>query len=1751
VTIQDGLLSLVPVTTVPDRRTPVDRLLQSLATAYGARAAAVILSGGGSDGALGLKAVSDAGGVTFAQEPSTAQHDGMPQSAIGTGAVDHVLPAEALATELVTYAAHVAAVSERADGALEREAQELLPAICDVLLATSGHNFRHYKTSTLVRRILRRTQVLRLPSATAYLERVRTNAAEACQLFNDLLINVTAFFRDPEAFATLSREVLPNLFRGRPPDQPVRIWCAGCASGEEAYTLAILVREYLDTVTGPQPEVQIFATDIDLDALAVARSGRYPVGVAEEIGAERLRRFFVKQGQHYHVTKELRELVLFSVHNLINDPPFSKLDLISCRNLLIYLGTHLQKKLIPLFHYALKPGGYLFLGPSENLSSHRELFRPVDAKHRLSQRMPTAIRPPGVLSGRGGSHTSVRSPSSPLSSDYDTYLLMQRIILDEFAPKAVIVNEDGQIVSASGNLEKYLTVSAGAFQNRITRLVREGLRTALRSALAQAVESRRKAVKDALSLHTEHGVQRVMLTVQPMPQVGEDAGLFLVVFQDVGLPTLREGSPREAASSEPLSEDAPELVEQLERDLATAREELERTVQDLEAANEELKSGNEELLSMNEELQSANEELETSKEDVQTANETLARLNTDLENLLTSTQIATLFLDAEGVIRRITPAASQIYRLRADDVGRPLSDFTHRARDMAALPAFAEVRRATRPIEHEVELEDGRCFLRRALPYKNRDGEAEGVVVTFTDVTAQKLATEALRLSEERERRRAAELQTVLDAVPALVWTTYTKDAREIHGNRAAAEFLRIPPGRNQSKSAPAGDAPTHFEVIHEGRVLTPEELPVQRAARGDEVHGFEEELVFSDGTRAHLLGNASALRNERGEAYGSVAAFMDITDRRRAQEDLRESERRFRVMADNCPLPIWVAGPNGDVQFVNRAYRAFFGGETNPAQPPNWHSLVHPEDASAYAAEIKSVARTGTPLSQRVRVQRADGEWRWFEAYVSPRITEADQTSGSVGIGLDVTERVQAELDLRRSEEHYRFTVELNPQIPWVADPRGNITDFSARWLTLTGLSREEALGSGWTNVAHPEDMPEMQRVWRQSLETGTPYDFEHRVRLADGSYRWMRSRASARMTPGDQVICWYGTTEDIHERVSAERALRETTGILNAILETTRALVAVKDRESRMLVCNPAVLELVGRSREEVIGKNEIEYLNPKDGAPIMENDRRIMAQNRSETVLEWASGRLFHMTKSPRRDEHGNVIGVIAVGTDMTDLVHAEQALRASEERLRFVMDSMPQKAFTTNAGGVLDYLSPLWAEYCGAPAERIQEVGWLEFIHPDDAGVYEQAWREALRDGVTFQAEHRLRRTDGEYRWHLSRALPMREEGSDTVSSWIGSSTDIHDLKSAEERLRQQNQRKDEFLATLAHELRNPLAPLQNGVSILKHGRMPDRVPQLLGMLERQLGHLVHLVDDLLDVSRVTSGKIVLRSSRVTLSAVIEAAVETCRGGLDAAGHELTIDLPAQPVPLQGDTTRLVQVFTNLLGNACKYTPDSGHLAIRARVEGSGVTIAVADDGTGIPSEMLPQVFEVFTQVKSSVHRSQGGLGLGLALVKRLTEMHGGSCWAESAGLGAGSTFFVRLPLATSEPEARKAEDSVPAPRATHRVLVVDDNGDAADTLAILLELGGHAVRTVYTGTEALALISEFQPTAAILDIGLPDMTGYELAALLKRQHPHVALAALTGFVSEQDRTLARHAGFDAHMAKPVDFERLESFLAGIL
>jgi two-component system CheB/CheR fusion protein len=840
-----------------------------LAKERGDDAIGILLSRCESDS--GLKAIADVGGMTMGLQSLGAQSDSNLHEGLLSGIIDHLLPPEKMSQELLSYARHLNALTADGDGDNQTaQIAQHLDTICDLLLETTQTDFKHYKTPTLVRRIQHRLQVLQMEQVDQYVEKLRNDTKERRALFKKLLVGVTAFFRDPESFALVVDQAITGLLNAKNPAEPIRVWVVGCSTGEEAYTLAILFSERMAELDNP-PGLQIFATDIDEKALSIARKGCYSGdALNKHVSEERLQRFFVQQGENYQVSAEIRELCLFSYHNFINDPPFTEIDLLSCRNLLIYLGPHLQKKFFSVFHYALNPGGYLFLGPAENVSAHKELFDIVSARHRLCRRKETAVDQDSADRFSSIAHTGGRfRPDMPTGDSNQLGQVAERILLDEFAPKYAIINEEGDLQYLSAGIDKYLEYSAGSFSGHIVRIARSGLRAGLRAALDEANKARRRVITDALSITTEQGLQRVMVTIQPMPRLGTDESLHMLVFQDLGLP--------QPLDQEDYKEGANLVVVQLEQQLHHTRLDLEQTVQALEQANEELKTTNEELLVMNEELRASNAALETAKEEVERHRHVVEQTNDDLENLLNSTQIATLLLENGLTIRRFTPAMSQLYNLIPSDVDRPLTDITHNLCDPPPLPDAQVLQNDAVPIQHDIQTTDGLWYIRQVSPYRTHTGGYDGMVVTFTDVTA-------LRESEERYRRQHAELETLYHTAPVGL-ALFDTELRYLRINERLADINGLPAAEHIARS---------LEDLLPGLVESVAPILRQVLATGEPALDLEVSgRTHKDPDNQQIwLGSYFPIKNETGKVEAVSVVVQEITERKHTENTLRESAR-------------------------------------------------------------------------------------------------------------------------------------------------------------------------------------------------------------------------------------------------------------------------------------------------------------------------------------------------------------------------------------------------------------------------------------------------------------------------------------------------------------------------------------------------------------------------------------------------------------------------------------------------------------------------------------------------------------------------------------------------------------------------------------------------------------------------------------------------------------------------------------------
>ncbi len=751
-----GMLHLLEPVTPRGLRLPIDFFLRSLAQDQQEHSIGVILSGMGSDGTLGLRAIKEKAGVVLVQDPATAKFNGMPRSAIDAGLADIVAPVDELPARIMAYLKRTPVMRGAEPDPKDKTRSSLEKAIV-LLRAHTGHDFSLYKTNTFYRRIERRMAIHQIDKIADYIRYLQENSQELDLLFKELLIGVTSFFRDAEAWEELHESVIPTLLANRPAGQVLRAWVPGCSTGEEAYSLAMVIKEAMSSLRPMKNfTLNVFATDLDKDAIDKARTGVYPANITADVTPERLNRFFAKVEHGYRVATEIREMVVFAPQSLIMDPPFTKLDFLSCRNLMIYLTAEMQKKLIPLFHYSLRPGGILFLGSAETVGSFTDLFEALDRKTRLYRRIETATQPepidfPSAFTRR--LPAGIETPSEMRTPD-TLQALADKLVLDHYSSPAVLVNDKGNILYVSGRTGDYLEPAAGKANWNIFVMAREGLRYELTDAFQKVLRQKESVALKGLRIETSHGTHFANLTLQRLEDPKPLSGLVMIIFAEAPAP-LETKTARRSRNTPGRNA----RVTELELKYQQARMELQTTREEMQSSQEELRSTNEEMQSTNEELQSTNEELTTSKEEMQSLNEELQTVNTelqarvdelsrsnnDMKNLLNSTDIATLFLDNDLKVRRFTTQATKIIKLIAGDVGRPITDLASELLYPELVADAREVLQKLGFVEKPIPARDGRWFTVRIMPYRTLDDRIDGVVITFADITTAKTLETQLR----------------------------------------------------------------------------------------------------------------------------------------------------------------------------------------------------------------------------------------------------------------------------------------------------------------------------------------------------------------------------------------------------------------------------------------------------------------------------------------------------------------------------------------------------------------------------------------------------------------------------------------------------------------------------------------------------------------------------------------------------------------------------------------------------------------------------------------------------------------------------------------------------------------------------------------------------------------------------------------------------------------------------------------------
>lgn len=1190
-TLSEGRFKLTSHAPETGLRTPIDRFLVSLAEATGREGCAVILSGTGSDGTMGLRAVKSAGGLAIVQQSDSARFPAMPENAAATGMVDFVLRPSEIPPRIADVIAERRAQDQAdVDNAMQDAVEERLDALLDLMDGDAAASFRGYKPGTLVRRILRRMTLQDTPDIDAYMALLRDDAAERRALAQDFLIGVTAFFRDPPAFEQLSRRAIDVLVGSGQPS--LRIWVPGCSTGEEAYSIAILLSEAMDRF-GHEPHVEIFGTDIDGDALRQARSGLYADAALTGIDEARRDRFFTREQNGWQVRSSLRDMCVFAPHNLLSDPPFSRLDLISCRNVMIYLDQAAQDGLLPRFHYALNPGGFLMLGTSEMLGQNERLFHTLDRTARVYRRDDSQSSGYIALSlpRPGGSALPPARPAGRAAhrwaehGGYSVEAEAEAVYLRDHAGAFAVVDHRNEVIYQSQAMTRFVRPGKGVPSVAIDTYLQQELRLPTQSAIDTVRET--GAAAEIRNVIAEVDESAAIFDIQASPV---DDGRVMVVLHEV-----RQRPDSELDLGMAIDADAASL----ERDLLMSRKRLGALQREYESAEQELRSSNEELLSMNEELQSSNQELETSREELQSINEELetingeltennrrlSRANSDLQNLLESTDIATLFLDSARCVRLFTPEATRLFGLQDRDVGRPIDDLAARI-DYDQLSAdLARVERDLEPVTREVRNAATReVYLARVRPYKSVDDRLDGTVLTFVDITERKRAELQLAEFAETTAQQYAELETLYDTTPVGLGLL-DRDHRFLRVNRTLAEINGIEVDDHIGKR---GDEITPDAAAYVYRIV--EDVFTTGAPNsGVEIRS---ETPAAPGVEREWIADYYPVK--RGETVVAVGACVrEVTEQRQLERAAVRNEARLKQIFDASPALIALyEGPDHKVSYCNPLHDQVLKKREIVGKPL---CEAMPEFADPEAIEkFNQVLRTGETVETEeltVWLEPPEGgaaKQRYFRQVLVPHLNDADRTVGVMSFAFDITDQVNARREVEYARRDLQTLIDSLAAFVGMLTPDGTLIRANQTALASAELEPEDVLGKKFWDTywwCWNEETPARLKDAIERAARGETVRYDAQVRVGDGSFMMIDFQLVPVRDEDGKVTRIIPSAIDITQRRAAEEQLHEALARHEAFFENSPVGLAMLDLDRHWIRTNRAFAALFGDSGEEGI--------------------------------------------------------------------------------------------------------------------------------------------------------------------------------------------------------------------------------------------------------------------------------------------------------------------------------------------------------------------------------------------------------------------------------------------------------------------------------------------------------------------------------------------------------------------------------------
>lgn len=1174
-TIEAGRLQLSNKKSEKAPNTAIDTFLKSLAKDQGSKAIAVILSGTGSDGTRGAEAIQAAGGLVLVQDPISAKFDGMPNSAIAAGFADFILTPELMPEEIFNHT-HDTPVTKSVKG---RPDEASLPEVLQLIEQHCGHDFRNYKSPTILRRIMRRMGHLQKKNFKEYLELLRSNPDECKTLGKDFLIGVTKFFRDDAAFDIIRNSVLPRLVESKQEGDVLKVWVVACSTGQEAYTVAILANEVLRTLN-KQLDLKIFATDMDADAIEQASKGTYPIASVGIMDADLLNRYFIRQGDMVVIAPHIRKQIVFARHNVLKDPPFIKNDFVTCRNMLIYMNNVLQRKVLATLMFSLNKEGYLFLGPSEIPSSIKPGIEEIDGKWKIYKKVSDEGNFNNDRFSGGFSIQQREQKPLPLIKESNTKSRdigddLQQLLTEEFGYAAIYIDEQYEIKEAVGDFRRYLSLPEKIVSLNVLKMVSPELSVALNAALRKAKKENKKISLPGIKVR--EGGREKFLNVLVRPAVKNTRTL--IVFSEG-----QEASIVKNAGEfipQPHHAEVNTYVAELEDELKETRNNLQMAVESLETTNEELQSSNEELLSANEELQSSNEELQSLNEELHTLNtehqlriKELIELNDDLNNYFRSSHVGQVFVDKSFRIRKFNIHAVEMINLIESDIGRPIDHISNNLNQEDLSVLIRRVIQEGKPLEKEIEIKTGSISLMRILPYLRQDGQTDGVVITFFDITATKQLDNIIKGVFNTSNNALIVFASQRNPQGVI------EDFTCVTGNHAFDRFSGKKSGTYAGCSLKK-DFPLLLknrfpekcmQVVNSGKALH-EEMQFDQPG-GPEwfevvAHKMTDGLVVSlTNINEKKLAQEKLKKNyheliQAKEKLKVLNTGLEEKVKERTLE-LGQSEERFRLVANATSDAIWDWNlVNNEVWWSDSFYTLFgFNREDVFIQNNSFRiQNIHPDDRKRVTDSIYSaINNAAQQWSATYRFRKKDGSYAIIHDKGSVVLDEWGTPYRMLGSMVDITdaELTAEKLKVKNEEvqqlyEEFRFVTDFMPQLVWATQPDGYHDFYNKRWYDFTGMDYEQTKNQGWAQLLHPDDYERSLHVWKQSLESGSPYEIEYRMRRHDGVYRWLLARAMPLRDEEGKIVKWFGTCTDIHDQKMMsdvlEQKVRERTEELQRI--------------------------------------------------------------------------------------------------------------------------------------------------------------------------------------------------------------------------------------------------------------------------------------------------------------------------------------------------------------------------------------------------------------------------------------------------------------------------------------------------------------------------------------------------------------------------------------------------------------------------